>query len=106
MKTHSKKRFVVKGILFGIAAAFTFTALVMVLWNWLMPTLFNLTEISFWQAMGLLVLSKVLLGSSHGHSHFSRYNRDKYWKERFKEKIDFARMHHGKYVKPVAENEQ
>ena len=41
-------------------AAFTFA--VMFLWNWLMPEIFNLKEITFWQAGGLLILSKILFG--------------------------------------------
>ena len=31
------------------------------LWNWLMPTIFNLPVITFWQALGLNVLSSILL---------------------------------------------
>lgn len=30
------------------------------LWNWLMPDLFNLPTISFFQAFGLLILSNIL----------------------------------------------
>lgn len=32
------------------------------LWNWLMPTIFKLPSIGFWQAVGLLVLSWILFG--------------------------------------------
>jgi len=32
----------------------------MVVWNWLMPTIFNLPEITFWQAIGLNFLSILL----------------------------------------------
>jgi hypothetical protein len=35
---------------------------VMLLWNWLMPTLFNLPVIDFGQAVGLTVLSRILTG--------------------------------------------
>lgn len=34
---------------------------IMWLWNWLMPNIFGLTEITFWQAVGLGVLSTLLL---------------------------------------------
>jgi len=37
---------------------------VMWLWNWLMPTIFNLPEITFWQAIGLNLLSTILFKSS------------------------------------------
>jgi len=30
------------------------------LWNWLMPTIFNLPYISFWQAVGLNVMAAIL----------------------------------------------
>src|SRR5512141_2930694 len=37
-------------------------AVVMWLWNWLLPSLFGLPQIGFWQAVGLLALSRILLG--------------------------------------------
>lgn len=37
------------------------------LWNWLMPTIFGLKAITFLQALGLVVLSKILLGGFHKH---------------------------------------
>ena len=36
----------------------------MVLWDWLMPTIFGLPEITFWQACGLQLLSIILFKSS------------------------------------------
>ena len=38
----------------------------MYLWNWLMPLLFKLPAITFLQAIGLLVLSKILFGGFRG----------------------------------------
>lgn len=32
------------------------------LWNWLMPTLFGLPEISFWMALGIALLISILFG--------------------------------------------
>ena len=37
----------------------------MLLWNWLMPELFNLPVISFWQAIGLNILSSIIFKSSN-----------------------------------------
>jgi hypothetical protein len=34
------------------------------LWNWLMPTIFDLPEITFWQALGLNALSSILIKPS------------------------------------------
>lgn len=46
-------------ILLAIAA---FSAATMALWNALMPVIFQLPVINFWQAMGLLVLARLLFG--------------------------------------------
>jgi len=43
-----------------------FGLVVMNLWNWLMPPLFAMPVITFWQAVGLLVLSKILFGGFGG----------------------------------------
>lgn len=40
-----------------------FGELVMHLWNWLLPPLFGWHLITFWQALGLLLLSRILFGS-------------------------------------------
>ncbi|MDD5058966.1 MAG: hypothetical protein PHQ60_13935 [Sideroxydans sp.] len=41
---------------------------VMALWNWLLPNLFvGVHEISYVQALGVLVLSKILFGGFRGH---------------------------------------
>lgn len=37
-----------------------FTPAVLFLWNWLMPTLFGLHTITFWQSLGLIGLSWIL----------------------------------------------
>jgi hypothetical protein len=38
---------------------------VMLLWNWLMPEIFGLPIINFWQAIGLNLLSTILIRSSN-----------------------------------------
>jgi len=43
-------------------------AIVMLLWNALVPAIFGITTISFWQALGLLVLARIFFGSLH-HNH-------------------------------------
>ena len=49
---------------------------VMHLWNWLLPTLFGWRQITFWQALGLLALCRILFGG-HGvrGSHRSSIRR-------------------------------
>jgi hypothetical protein len=36
----------------------------MVVWNWIMPDIFGLPEITFWQAIGLNFLSTILFKST------------------------------------------
>jgi hypothetical protein len=55
-----------KFVLFVVVALAALGAVVMGLWNWLMPGLFGSPLIGFWQALGLLVLSKILLGGLRG----------------------------------------
>ena len=57
----------IKVLLMVIVAFFVFGFVTMHLWNWLMPTIFGLTPITFWQALGLVLLSKILFGGFHRH---------------------------------------
>ena len=61
------------GIVFAVLFALIFGFLVKFLWNTLMPVIFGLTKITYWQAFGLVILAKLLFGSfGHHHSHRSR----------------------------------
>ena len=55
-----------KIIFFVLLVAVLLTFAVRALWNWLMPPLFGLHMISWTQALGLLVLSKILFGGFRG----------------------------------------
>jgi hypothetical protein len=52
-------------------------AVVRLLWNWLMPELFGWSPITFWQALGLLALCRILFGGlgRHGGSGSSSRRR-------------------------------
>jgi hypothetical protein len=54
----------------------------MCLWNRLMPAIFHLPEISFWQTIGLMILSRLLLGIGHhgGPIHNGRFRERMYEK--------------------------
>ncbi|MEJ2345619.1 MAG: hypothetical protein P8076_05470 [Gammaproteobacteria bacterium] len=76
MPTHCAKhwfRFVLLALA-GIAAA---GLIVMLLWNWLAPALFGWPEIHFLQALGLLVLTRLLFGGLRG-----RHRPDSHWRRR------------------------
>lgn len=87
---------------------------VMSLWNWLMPLLFGLTTITFWQAIGLFVLAKILFGGWKGH-HGGHGPRNKYWAQRFKAKWEnmseeerekYRKCRGGRFGQPQWESEK
>ena len=46
------------------------------LWNWLLPPLFAWRQITFWQAIGMLALCRILFGGWGGRSGYrSRFRR-------------------------------
>jgi hypothetical protein len=65
-----------------------FSTVVMLLWNWLMPALFGLAPVGFWQALGILILCRILFGSfggghglmKHVHHRGEHHFRDKWQK--------------------------
>ncbi|MGB8958286.1 MAG: hypothetical protein WCC00_04655 [Candidatus Aminicenantales bacterium] len=55
-----------------------FGAVTMWLWNWLMPAIFKLPEIGFWQAVGLLLLAQIFFKGGHaGRAGRARWRRAK-----------------------------
>ncbi len=70
-------------VLMGVLFAFLVGYVVMRLWNWLMPDLFGLVAISYWQAVGILLLAKLFFGfGNHGSdkgksSHKKRFSAKK-----------------------------
>ena len=51
----------------AIAAFLSLISLVvMTLWNNLLPEIMNVSTITFWQAMGIFILSKILFGFGKG----------------------------------------
>ena len=47
-----------------VLAAILLALPLQLLWNWLMPTIFNLPMITFWQALGLNMLAGILFKSN------------------------------------------
>ncbi len=80
---------VLGGILFLLA-----NYLLMHLWNWLMPDLFGVGTVTYWQALGLFILAKLLFGfggggkSKGGSSHKKKVkssNKCTSWRRDFDE---------------------
>lgn len=90
--------------LFCVAFIVVFGGCVMLLWNWLLPELFGLPTISFWQAAGLLVLCKILFGGfsgGHHHGHGGHHCGGNKLRERWEnmtqeERERIIEMHNGK----------
>ena len=83
-----------------IVFAFAIGFVTMSLWNWLIPVLFAGPVITYWQAIGLLILARILFGGFKGRGGPRGWNREhrwdgsarsEYFKKRFEER--FARMH-------------
>ncbi len=93
-----------RGAGIGILAVLGFVAVVGLvgfvvqsLWNWLLPELFGLPLISFWQGLGLLVLTRLLFGGLGGPGggrgkHRKHKNRGKHWKLSSEEKEHLEQM--------------
>jgi hypothetical protein len=83
-------------VIFGIIAitglAILFGFVLMWLWNWLMPEIFGLTTINYWQAVGLFILLKILLGGcGSGSSKSSNKSKNECDKD---SKRDFSKWKH------------
>ena len=90
---------VILGVIGITGLAILFGFVIMWLWNWLMPEIFGLPTLSYWKAVGLFILFKLLLGGCGGgssksskksrkecrsdsKSDFSKWKYyDKFWKE-------------------------
>ena len=84
---HNHKRWAFFRVFFGILFAAVMSIVLMLLWNWLMPLLFGIKSIDYLQAVGLLILSKILfsgIGMRHGHY----YGRHEAWQKKFKTDFD------------------
>ncbi len=79
-------RKIVAGIMFFVTAALLLSLVVMLLWNALVPALFRGPSLTFLQALGLLVLSHILLRGWSPWRYGNGWRRDR-WKRRFEEKL-------------------
>ena len=66
MRTIVRKRwYFIPPLILAALAAFGF--ITMILWNALLPGIFHLPEITFWQAVGLLILSRIFFSGGPNH---------------------------------------
>ena len=73
-----------------------FSLITMLLWNSLFPVIFHLPQISFWQAVGLLILSRLLFGfSGPWRGHHGGFMREKWGHMSQQEREAFVQRWHG-----------
>lgn len=85
MKRHFSKKFFFQKLFFVLVIIALISLIVLLLWNWLMPAIFNLPEINYLQAIGILILSKILFLGIGKHNHRDHWKNREYWEKRFKE---------------------
>ena len=80
-----KKLMVMIPIGIGAIAIFTLVGgtAVKLLWNWLLPPLFGVPELTFWQALGMLALCRILFGGFGGKGSDDKPTPEE--KERFRQ---------------------
>lgn len=103
-------RWIILGVGAALLFAFLFGYFVMLLWNWLMPEMFGLGVINYWQAFGIIILARLIFGTFGKHKghdikhpkpsfmnkHFFKNGHDfrkwryydKYWKEEGEESFN------------------
>lgn len=74
-------------ILFIIAATLGFGLIVMGLWNAILPAVLGVKAVSFGQALGILVLSKILFGG-FGGGRGRHWRGGPAWREKMKQRWD------------------
>jgi hypothetical protein len=77
--------FILKAVAGFIAMFLIVGVVLMYLWNWLMPELFQWQTITIYQAWGLLLIAKILFGGGGGHF------KNKWkgaWGEHMKQKLE------------------
>jgi hypothetical protein len=83
-----RSRWILRGFEIALLATIViagFGQAVLQLWNLLMPDIFGLRPISFWQAVGLLALSWILFG---GLGMFRRPGYRRHWQDRMAERLE------------------
>lgn len=76
-------------VVLKLAVITLYVFVVMKLWNWLMPSIFGITTLTFWQTLGVLLLCKLLfLGSgwSYRRRHGPPRSVKHQWKSGFRQK--------------------
>jgi Ca2+/H+ antiporter, TMEM165/GDT1 family len=81
----NRRYWFLKGLKVAVMIIFfvgVFSWVFMLLWNCLVPGIFGLQPLNYWQAMGLLILSRIIFGGrggwGHGHHHWKHRMRGRW----------------------------
>lgn len=75
-----------KMVIFGLLMVLLVGVVTQFLWNFVMPYIFGLPSISFWQALALFLLAKVIFGFGGGGKKWGGYRNHqmkRQWAERY-----------------------
>lgn len=78
----------VKFLLMGLVALGLIGLITQALWNWLVPDLFGGPVVTFWQTLGLLLLSKIIFwtfGRGGGHWRHRTGPWAGYWSQKWQQ---------------------
>lgn len=99
---------IIMWVVLGIGALTLFGWVTQLLWNWLIPSVFNGPEITYWQTLGLLALTKIFLwgigGKNHGYrgGHWRNHYRQKLASMSQEERAAFKEKMMNKWCKPAS----
>jgi hypothetical protein len=82
-RTQRIAKMIMMVLIFAPLIVFIMGDIVLHLWNWLMPMLFHLPTVTFWQALGLMLLSWILFGGARGAGRGHRRCGGGGFRERF-----------------------
>lgn len=81
MITHKKGKFLI-ALLF-LAGIFLLPYIVMLLWNGILPEVIGVKAITYWQAVGIFILSKLLFGGFKFGKHHHNHKMKEHLREKF-----------------------
>ncbi len=76
----------------AIVFVFAMGNIVMYLWNWILPDVIGANEITFWKAVGLFVLTRILFGGFKSGRSGHRRQKRREWKEKWMNLSEEDRM--------------
>ena len=87
-RVFTKFFWVIGGVVFTAAIALLFGLALMILWNWIMPDIFGVNEVTYWQAWGLVLLAHILFRGGRGSKWRPKHgHKNGEWESRFKDRM-------------------